>query len=200
MTAGKLLKAYTFPHQPTSLSFSPMEFILSVTTSAGGIYLYDLSNFDCISSLEASGQPILAGDFDPSGDAFFAAYQDRLETFTWEPLAKQETVSVKWGNVRDFFVFPSEKKFVAASVEQNYLSFWGLNLKTSKKAADSRPSSEALKLPKIPSVTQLEKGTSDLSLTSIKSSKSAEFNEKIIDKINLDSPYLKEKKKGGMSN
>ena len=198
MTAGKLLHTYNHESQPVSLSFSPMEFLMSVTTSRGGIYLYDLTNFESITSYTNNDQPILASDFDPNGESIFALYADKLDIFSLEPLQRVESIPMKWGNVKDFFIYPAEKKLVAASVDQHYLSFWGMNLKK-KSENKNMASTESLKLPQIASIQSIEKGVSNVSLSnsSMQSSRSSESVNRVQDLINTntESPYLKEKRK-----
>ncbi|KAJ3093123.1 Katanin p80 WD40 repeat-containing subunit B1 [Quaeritorhiza haematococci] len=135
MTAGKLLKSFSDHTAPViSLAFSPYEFLLATLCADKTLRLYDLQTFECISSTDKlSGKPYIV-DFHPSGEHIVTVCVNSMQLWTWEPMVCTEVVNTDWYNIVDIKIVPEEEQFLGGSLDQNFVSVWGCDLRT--KAAE----------------------------------------------------------------
>ncbi|KAJ3124937.1 ADP-ribosylation factor-like protein 13B [Nowakowskiella sp. JEL0407] len=129
MTAGKTLYTYNDHSTPiVGLTFSPTEAIMGSMASDGSIFLYDLQEFSQISSIPVSnsagrGQARVL-EFDYEGTYLVAGFTNSLEIWQWEPPRLLESLQTPWNGLVDLRAVPNGK-FVAGTIDQNFVGIWG---------------------------------------------------------------------------
>ncbi|KAI9090476.1 WD40-repeat-containing domain protein [Phlyctochytrium arcticum] len=142
MTAGKLLHSYSdHTEAVTTLAFNPSEFLMVTGGADNTLRFYDLQTFECISSTPtAAGKPE-ALQFDPEGHEVYAAFSDSLQIWTWEPAICHESIAVSWPNITDLRVMLEEGKVLGGTIEQNFVSMWGIDINPRLSPTDKAPES-----------------------------------------------------------
>ncbi|KAJ3267889.1 Katanin p80 WD40 repeat-containing subunit B1 [Terramyces sp. JEL0728] len=127
MTAGKLLHTIADADGPIhSISFNPSEFIIASCSMDGYLRVYDLQNFELISSYKESYSEQII--FTPNGQNLLAAAQDSLQILTWEPISLVDEMPAKWANVKDIKVLPETDKAIACTVNGPFIDVWGFKI------------------------------------------------------------------------
>ncbi|KAI9000020.1 WD40-repeat-containing domain protein [Gaertneriomyces semiglobifer] len=129
MTAGKALQTY---HDHTgsvvSLAFNPSEFLMVTAGADNIIRFYDLQSFECVSTTPANASKIQTLQFDPDGHELYAGYADLMQIWTWEPAVCHDSIPVQWANIVDMRIMLEEGKILAASLDQNFVGVWSLDI------------------------------------------------------------------------
>lgn len=131
MTAGKLIHSIEeLTGSITSLTFHPTEFLMAVSSLDGFIKVFDLQNFDCVSTSQKISNPKLV-NFSNDGSLLYTATTDSFKTFSWEPWSTVNCVDALWPNIDDFYVFEKEKRVVGVSKDSNLIGVWMIDLAVS---------------------------------------------------------------------
>jgi len=127
LKAGKLLtdlKGHTGPIN--SLEFHPNEFLLATGSADRTVKFWDLEKFELVSTSSLNPNSIKAVIFEPNGKCLFAASNEYLHSYSWEPSVCHDSVYCQWKQVYDVTI--SQNKLLAASFSQNMVSMFAVEL------------------------------------------------------------------------
>lgn len=65
------------------------------------VKFWDLETFDLVSSTDGDATGIRSLCFHPDGMCVYAAAQDTLKVYSWEPSQTHDSLTVGWGKVND---------------------------------------------------------------------------------------------------
>ncbi|KAJ3134879.1 hypothetical protein HK100_003223, partial [Physocladia obscura] len=128
MTAGKLLKTFTDSKMPvTSITFSPFEFLMTVSYKDGRVWFYDLESFDVMAATPRLGGVPRAVEFHSQGREVLVACENSIQVWGWDPLICHDSIPMNWPRIADIKML-EEKKLVGATLDQNMVGIWGLKI------------------------------------------------------------------------
>ncbi|XP_013387061.1 katanin p80 WD40 repeat-containing subunit B1 isoform X1 [Lingula anatina] len=127
LTAGKLLTELNDHTGPVnSLEFHPNEFLLASGSSDRTAKYWDLETFQCVSTTDGECGGIRSISFHPDGLCLYAATQDVLKVYGWEPARCYDTVATGWGKVVD--IATAQSQLIGALYSQTNVSTYVVDL------------------------------------------------------------------------
>ncbi|XP_034235934.1 katanin p80 WD40 repeat-containing subunit B1 isoform X3 [Thrips palmi] len=126
--AGKVLKEFSeHSGAVTSVEFHPHEFLLASGSAGRSVNFWDLENFQLVSATERDGGAIRCLYFSQGGECLFAASQECLRVFGWEPSRLYDSLPVGWGKVAD--IATAQNQLIGASFHMMNVSLFVVDLK-----------------------------------------------------------------------
>lgn len=126
--AGKVLKEFAeHGGAVTSVEFHPHEFLLASGSAGRSVNFWDLENFQLVSSTERDGGAIRCLYFSQGGECLFAASQECLRVFGWEPSRLYDSLPVGWGKVAD--IATAQNQLIGAAFHMMNVSLFVVDLK-----------------------------------------------------------------------
>ncbi|RKO92583.1 WD40-repeat-containing domain protein [Blyttiomyces helicus] len=148
MTAGKLLQTFA-DHAGSirSLALNPSEFLLATAGADRMLRFYDLQTFECVSSSDLSNSAAAARGVVPSSAGSPSIWQ-------WEPAMCRDVIPASWQNVADIRVVAEDDKLIGATLDQNFVGMWGIDLSRSPVETNVAPSKKAFASMPHPDITE----------------------------------------------
>lgn len=125
MTTGKQIGDFKHP-SVTSLTFHPVDFLMATAGTDRTVKFWDLDTFEMISSTDVDSAPIRKVFIHPEGWGAYAACQDYLKVYGWEPAVCYDSVNVGWGKPTDIVVY--QNQLIGASIQQSTVQIYMADL------------------------------------------------------------------------
>ncbi|KAK2164598.1 hypothetical protein LSH36_61g05001 [Paralvinella palmiformis] len=128
LTAGKMLTDFSHHDGPlTCLEFHPNEFLLATGSLDKTVKFWDLESFQLVSSSDGLCTGIRSICFHPDGLCLYAATQDTVKVYGWEPSYSYDSLTVGWGKVADVAI--AQNQLIGATYMQTNVSIYIADIK-----------------------------------------------------------------------
>mmetsp|Transcript_12525 Transcript_12525/g.27006 ORF Transcript_12525/g.27006 Transcript_12525/m.27006 type:complete len:729 (+) Transcript_12525:243-2429(+) len=113
----------------TGLEFNPIECVLATSSSDKTVRLWDMEYLKALEQTAPEATAVRAITWHPDGRHVFAAIQDGLRVWSYDPVTQHDNIDMPWSKVSDISVLLDKNKLVGCSYNQSFVGLWVVDLK-----------------------------------------------------------------------